>query len=85
MYNYERMRMLLSQCEAACRDGWLTRNMLDDTVREAMSLPEPLASDLRNLLGSMRPGVTPVATLCSRLRQAQTVLNTAAIADKQFR
>lgn len=76
-----RLRMLLSQCEAACSDGHLTRAMLDNTSLETMAYQEPVASYIRLLLSGLQPGVTPHAEILSRLRQAQVVLNSTAKYD----
>lgn len=76
-----RLRMLLEQCEAANRDGTLTCAMLDQAIRESMAYKEPAASDIRLLLGGLRPCLTPQAELHSRLCQAQLVLHSAAKYD----
>lgn len=76
-----RLRMLLEQCEAANRDGPLTRPMRDHTIRETMAYKEPTASDIRQLLSGLCPGVTPQAELHSRLCQPQVVLHSVAKYD----
>ena len=76
-----RLRMLLEQCEAANRDGTLTRAMLDQTIRETMAYKEPTASDIRLLLSGLCPGVTTQTELHSRLCQAQVALHSVAKYD----
>lgn len=76
-----RLRMLLESNEQALSEGKLTTQMLKDVVYESMSFKEPIASDIRMVLGGLSVEKTSSEEIEVRLQQAQRILNLNADYD----
>jgi len=76
-----RLRMLLEQNELALSQGTLTTQQLKETLLETMAYKEPVASDIRMVLGGLSVENNSPAEIRQRLLQAQRILHLSAKYD----
>lgn len=76
-----RLRMLLESAEQAADEGNLTTQMLNSVVLETMAYKEPVAFDIRMVLGGLKVENMSPEEVKMRLRQAQRILNLNADYD----